>query len=135
MKRPNGQARSGQVWSGQAMQSDLDPKVHIQHSACYAEATYQLSCQQGHRAQSTQCRYTNRLRAFKHFHYLSAHRNRGVSKSSSAISFGTLHGDALPMIYAKYCLFSRRQKYLKMHLSALTLKGQRSFRGHDTFMP
>ena len=43
--------RPGQVWSGQAMKSYLDLKMHINHSACYTEATYQISGQLGHRAQ------------------------------------------------------------------------------------
>ena len=76
----SGQVRSVQFWSGQAMQSYLDLKIHIQHSACYTEATNQISCQSGQKAQSNYCRYTNRLRAFKHFRYASAHRNRYLEK-------------------------------------------------------
>ena len=59
------------------------------------------------------------------------HTETNISKSFkvSAILFGTLHGDVLPMICAKYCCISRRQKHLKMHFATSTLKGQRSFRG------
>ena len=127
--------RPGQVWPGQAMQSYLDLKTYIQHSACYTEATYQIPCQSGNRAWSNYCRYTDRLRAFKHFSYQSAHRNQYLKKFKvPATLFGTLHGDVLPMICAKCCWFWRGQTYFKMHFSNLTLKGQRSFRGHDTFM-
>ena len=43
------------------------------------------------------------------------HIETRISKSfgEPAILFGTLHGDVLPVICAKYCLFSRREKYLK----------------------
>ena len=119
MVRPDqdrsGLVMSGQVRSGQAMQSYLDPKVHIQHSACHTEATYQMSSQSGHRAQSNYSRYKNRLRALKHFRYL--HIKAGVSKTFKvpAILSGTLHGDALSRVCAKYCSFSSWQKYLIMH--------------------
>ena len=81
MKCPNGQARSGKVWSGQVMQSYLGLKIVIQHSGCYTEATCEISYQSDHRVQS---RYTNRLRAFRHFRYLSSHRNRFLENFLSA---------------------------------------------------
>ena len=103
MKSLSGQARSGQVWSGQAMQSYLDLKIHIQHSACYTEAAYLISCQSGHRARSDYCRYTiasGHLPIFA----IYLHIETGISKSYKvpAILFGTLHDDVLPMICAKY---------------------------------
>ena len=74
MYLPNDQVRSGQVGP-----DDLDLKTYIQHSTCHTEATYQISCQSGHRAQSNHCRYTNRLRSFTHFRNL--HIKAGISKS------------------------------------------------------
>ena len=115
------------------MQNYLDLKMHVQHSACRTEAAYQIICHLGY---ICHCQYINGVRAFNHFRYLSA-----TSKSVSgkvlevpAILFGTLHGDVLPMSCANIADFGGDKKYLRMHFSTSTLKGQRSFRGHDTFM-
>ena len=64
------------------------------------------------------------------------HIETGISKSFKllAIIVSTLHGVVLPMICAKKLLIFEEAKYLKMHFSTLTLKSQRSFRGHYTFM-
>ena len=82
-------ARSDQIRPGQVMQSHLDLKIDMQHSACHREVTYQISCQSSHRAQIYRP-YINRLRAFNHFRYL--HIKTGISKSFElpAILFGTL---------------------------------------------
>ena len=68
------------VRSGRVMRGHFDLKTYMQHSTCHTEFTYQSSCQSGHRARSKDCRYTYRLRAFNHFRYLSAHRNRHLEK-------------------------------------------------------
>ena len=63
--------------------------------------------------------------------YLHIETNISKSFKVIAILFGTIHVDVLRMIYAN-CWFWRWQTYFKMHFSTLNLKGQRSFRGHDT---
>ena len=106
MKRPNwsGLLRLGQVKSGQAMQSYLDLKIHIQHSTSYTEATYQISCQSSHRAQINT---VDTQTASGHLNLFARHLHieTGISKSFKvpAIIFGTVHGDTLLMICAKYC--------------------------------
>ena len=99
------------------MQSYLDLKMHMQHLACYTEANHQISCQSGHRVRvitvDTQIA-SGHLSIFT----IYLHIETGMLKSYKvpAILFGTLHGDVLPMICAKYRLFSGTQKYLKMHV-------------------
>ena len=52
MPKCSDQVRSSHARSGLAKQSYLDLKIHIQHSTCYTEATYQIPCQSGHTTQS-----------------------------------------------------------------------------------
>ena len=119
------------VRSDQVMQSYPDLKMHILHSACYTKAAYQISGQSGVRAQSNHCRYTNRLRAFNYFRYL--HIETGIMKSFKvpAILFGTLRGDVLSVICAKYGWFSSRQ-VLKNALRSEVI--QRSWHFHDLLL-
>ena len=117
----SGQARLGQVMPGYVMQSYLDLKVHFQRSACPTEATYQISCQSGPRAQSNHCRYINRLRAFNHFRYLSVHRNRYLKKVLKCPPFflSILHGETWSMQIFFLFFFSSRHNNLKMHFFLL----------------
>ena len=93
----SGLVRSGQVRSGQAMQNYLVLKINIKHSACYTEATYQISRQSGHGAQSN---YLGTVDIKIASGYLSIfaiylHIETDISKSLKvpAILFDTLHGD------------------------------------------
>ena len=134
MVRP-GQARRSQVRSGQAMQGYLDLKIHVQHSACHTEATYQTSCRSVHRAQSNHRRYTNRLRAFNHFRYLPV--ETGISKRFKVPAiFGTLNGDIFFThdLCQILLIFEEARSINKGVFFTLTFKDQKSFSGHGTFM-
>ena len=125
IKCPNGQTRPGQVKSG--------PAKLFGYSACYIEklpTKFHINWAIEPKAITV------------HTQIASGHLSIFAICTSKPVSWKVLKCPPFFLAYvmvmfticAKYCWFSSKQKYLKNVFSTLNLKGQRSFRVHDTFI-